>query len=168
MEALKSWWNARSPRDRRALLILVAAVTVILFWYLVTRPLEDRLRLARRVVETGRTQARDFQKQLEEYARLKIHAASLELTTSQEVVTNLEKAFRELPSDVASPTLNRTTITILGKRQPAAQISIDQVSPAHAWQILQAVASAGVNVAELELISEPAKNNFSAHLKAWQ
>ena len=62
MEKLKLWWFARNPRDRRALLVLGVVVPVILFWYLVTRPLEDRLKLAHRVLETSRAQALDLQK----------------------------------------------------------------------------------------------------------
>lgn len=47
----KIWWQARNPRDRRALLILAVVVPVVLFWFFVTRPLEDRLKLSRRVLE---------------------------------------------------------------------------------------------------------------------
>ncbi|HNX75920.1 MAG TPA: type II secretion system protein GspM [Candidatus Rifleibacterium sp.] len=167
MEKVKQWWLARNPRDRRALLVLLAVVPAILFWYLVTRPLEDRLKLAHRVLETSRTQAGDLQKKLSDYAVLHARAAGQQVTASQTIVTALESAFRALPPEVASPTLNRTTLTILGKSQPAAQVSIDRVSPAHAWQILAAIASVGVNVAELDLSSDPAKNLLSASFKAW-
>lgn len=168
MEKMKQWWHSRSPRDRRALIILAAVVPAILCWYLVTRPLEDRLKLAHRILETSRNQAVELQKKLDEFAVLRAQAAGLEINASQEVVTSLESVFRNLPPEVASPTLNRTTLSILGKRQPAAQISIDRASPAHAWKILQAIASAGVSLAEFELTADPQKNHFSAHLKAWQ
>lgn len=168
METIKIWWQARSSRDRRALLVLAVVVPIILFWYMVTRPLEDRLKLAHRILETSRKQATDLQEKLEAFAELKARASGLEVTASPQVVTALEQAFKVLPPEVASPTLNRTTITILGKRQPAAQISIDRVAPAHFWQILHVVASTGVNLAEFELTADSNRNEISAQLKAWQ
>lgn len=168
MEKVRNWWHARSNRDRRALIILAVVVPALLFWYFVSRPLEDRLKLSRRVLETSRNQAEELQKKLSEFAELRARAASLEVAASQEVVTSLEKAFRSLPSEIASPTLNRTTLTILGKRQPAAQVSFDRAEPAQAWRIFEAIASVGVNIAELELTSDPKKNQLSAQIKAWQ
>ncbi len=168
MEKIKLWWLARSARDRRALTLLLVAVPAIFFWYFVTRPLADRLKLAHRILETSRAQALDLQEKLNEFASLQAQALSLETTAaSGEVMTSLETAFRSLSAEVASPTLNRTALTIFGKRQPAAQIGIDQALPAHVWQILAAIASAGVNVAEFDLSSDPAKNRFSASFKTW-
>lgn len=167
MEKLKSWWFARSPRDRRALLVLVVVVPLILFWYLVTRPLADRLKLAHRVLETSRAQALDLQKKLEEFGRLKAISDSLAQAASSEAVTALEKVFHALSPEVSRPTLNRATLTLAGRRQSAALVGIDQVKPAHAWQIFAAIASAGVNVAEFDLSSDPAKNRISASFKTW-
>lgn len=168
MEKVKAWWLSRSPRDRRALMVLAVAVPVILFWYLVTRPLEDRQKLAHRLLETNRTQANDLQKKLEEYAQLSMRASGLVINASQTIVTNLESSFRAMAPEVASPTLNRTTLTILGKAQPAALVTLDRVEPAHAWHIFNAIASAGVNVAEFDITSEPQKNRLSAIIKAWR
>lgn len=168
MEKIKLWWLARSARDRRALTLLLVAVPAILFWYFVTRPLADRLKLAHRILETSRAQALDLQEKLNEFASLQAQTLSLETTAaSGEVMTSLETAFRSLPAEVASPTLNRTTLTLAGRRQSAALVGIDQALPAHAWQIFAALASAGVNVAEFDLSSDPAKNRFSASFKAW-
>jgi len=167
MEKLKLWWFARNPRDRRALLVLGVVVPVILFWYLVTRPLEDRLKLAHRVLETSRAQALDLQKKLEEFGQLKALSDSRARAASSEAVTALEKVFHALSPEVASPTLNRTTLTLAGRRQSAALVGIDGFSPAHAWQVFAALASAGVNVAEFDLSSDPAKNRLSASFKTW-
>lgn len=168
MEKIKLWWQARSARDRRALSVLLLVVPVVLGWYFVTRPLEDRVKLAHRVLETSRNQAEELQKKLSEFAELRARTASLEIVASQEVVTTLENVFRSLPPGIATPTLNRTTLAILGKRQPAAQVGIDRADPAHVWQILEAIASVGVNLAELELTSDPRRNKLSAQIKAWQ
>ncbi len=168
MEKIRLWWQARSARDRRALVILLLVVPTLLGWYFVTRPLEDRLKLAHRVLATSRSQAEELQKKLTEYSELRNKSLSTEIIASQEVVTSLENVFRSLSHGIATPTLNRTTLTILGKRQPAAQVSFDRADPAHAWQILEAIASVGVNVAELELTSDPKKNQLSAQIKAWQ
>lgn len=167
MEKLKSWWFSRKPRDRRALVVLGVVVPLILFWYLVTRPLADRLKLAHRVLETSRAQALELQKKLEEFAQLKALSDSRAQASSSEAVTALEKVFHTLPAEVASPTLNRATLTLAGRRQSAAMVTLDQVSPADAWQIFAAIASAGVNIAELEVSSDPAKNRLSASFKAW-
>ena len=167
MEKLKSWWFSRNPRDRRALMVLGVVVPVILFWYLVTRPLEDRLKLAHRVLETSRAQALDLQKKLEEFGQLKALSDSRAQAASSEAVTVLEKVFHALRPEVASPTLNRTTLTLAGRRQSAALVGIDQAFPAHVWQILAAIASAGVNVAEFDLSSDPAKNRLSVSFKTW-
>jgi hypothetical protein len=83
-------------------------------------------------------------------------------------MTSLETVFRALPAEVASPTLNRTAMTISGKRQPAAQVDLEGFSPAHVWQALQAVASSGVSLAELEITSDPQKKQMTLHMKAWQ
>ncbi len=167
MEKIKLWWLARSARDRRALTLLLVAVPAILFWYFVTRPLADRLKLAHRILETSRAQALDLQKKLEEFGQLKALSDSRAQAASSEAVTALERVFHALPPEVASPTLNRTTLTLAGRRQSAALVGIDQASPAHAWQVFAALASAGVNVAEFDLSSDPAKNLFSASFKAW-
>lgn len=168
MEKLKAWWLARNPRDRRALTVLAVVVPVILFWYLVSRPLADRQKLAHRLLETNRAQAEDLQKKLAEYAQLSVRASGLTVNASQTIVTSLESSFRGMPPEVASPTLNRTTLTILGKAQPAALVTLDRVEPAHAWQIFAAIASAGVYVAEFDINSEPQKNLLSANFKAWR
>lgn len=169
MEKIKLWWLARSARDRRALTLLLVAVPAIFFWYFVTRPLADRLKLAHRILETSRAQALDLQEKLNEFASLQAQALSLETTAaSGEVMTSLETAFRSLSAEVASPTLNRTALTIFGKRQPAAQVNFERFSPAHAWKVLQSVASSGVSLADLEITSDPQKNQISLQLKAWQ
>ncbi|NCB40140.1 MAG: hypothetical protein EOM80_15375 [Erysipelotrichia bacterium] len=167
MEALKRWWQSRTERDRRALMLLAVVVPLIMFWYLITRPLQDRLLLARRVLDTSRTQAEDFKKRLQNYAELRARAAGLELSASPQVITLLEETFKNLPDNAEKPLLNRTNITIFGKRQPAAQILLDNVHPQSFWQTMQMLALKRVNLAEIELTSAAGKNRISAQMKAW-
>lgn len=167
METLKKWWNSRSKRDRRALGVLLLVVPVILFWYLVTRPLQDRLKLAQRVLQTSRQQAVELQQLYNEYAQLigQVDAASLD--PSSEALVVLENGMQALAEDGARPVLNRVTLNITGVSYPGAQLRLDRASPERLWQIVQILESLNMRIADLELTSDHTTNSFNANLKLW-
>lgn len=167
MEKLKFWWQKRPQRDRRALALLGLVVPVILFWYLVTVPLQDRLKMAQRVLETRRNEATEVQKLLQEYVILKGQLEGVEFKAEPAVVSELEQSFRALSASDTRPVLNRSSIVIFGKSQPAAQIRLEKAHPATLWQMLEQVASSGVYLSEFELTATEKENQFSAALKAW-
>jgi type II secretory pathway component PulM len=167
MERLKLWWQKRSIRDRRALLVLGVVLPVVLFWYLVTVPLQEDLQLAGRVLETRREEAAEVQKLLQEYAMLKAQLEGVEFKASSAVVSELEKSFKALTASDSLPVLNRSRVVIFGKNQPAAQVRIEKAHPQRFWQLLSLVASSGVYLAEFDISASEADNAFSASLKAW-
>ncbi len=167
MEKLKLWWQKRPQRDRRALTVLGLVVPVILFWYLVTVPLQDRLKMAARVLETRRAEATEVQKLLQEFVMLKGQLEGVEFKADSSVTAQLEQAFREVVASDSRPILNRTSIVIFGKSQPAAHIRLEKAQPQTFWQTCRQIASSGVYISELDLSADNKTNEFSASLKAW-
>ena len=167
MAALRQWWNSRSRRDRRALAVLLVVVPVILFWYLVTRPLNDRLLLARRVLHISRQQAVDLQQAYNEYAQLSGQVDAASLDPSSEVLVVLENGMRKLDNVGARPVLNRVTLNIAGVSYPGAQLRLDRATPERLWQIMQILEALNMRIADLELTSDPANNSFNTNLKLW-
>lgn len=167
MEKMILWWKKRPQRDRRALSLLGLVVPAILFWYLVTVPLQDRRQMARRVLETRRNEATEVQKLLQEYSMLKGQLEGVEFKAADNVVPQLEQSLRYMIASDSRPVLNRSTVVIFGKSQPAAAIRIDAAQPPTLWEFFGLVASSGVYLAEFELTADQKNNNFSAALKAW-
>ncbi|GAB4273707.1 MAG: hypothetical protein Kow0029_13520 [Candidatus Rifleibacteriota bacterium] len=167
MEKLRLWWKKRSIRDRRAIMVLAIVLPAILFWYLVTVPLQDRLKMARRVLETRRDQAKELQKQLQEYSFLKARLDGVEFKASSDVVSEVERVFDSMSASQTRPVLNRTNIVIFGKNQPGVHLRFDSVPPQDFWRALGLIASSGVYVSELEFSSDERQNSFSGILKAW-
>ncbi len=147
MEKLNLWWQKRSTRDRRALLLLGVVLPVVLFWYLITVPFQEELQLARRVLETRREEAAEVQKLLQEYAMLKTQLDGVEFKASPGVVAELEKSIKTLSASDSMPVLNRSRVVIFGKSKPAAQVRIEKARPQTLWQLLSLVASSGVYLA---------------------
>ncbi|MEW6709167.1 MAG: type II secretion system protein GspM [Candidatus Riflebacteria bacterium] len=167
MEKLILWWQKRPARDRRALSVLGLVLPVVLFWYLVTMPLQDRLKMAQRVLETRRNEATEVQKLLQEYALLKSQLDGYEFKADSAVVPELEQVFRGLNASDSYPVLSRARISIFGKDQPAAQVRLDCAHPQTFWNLLSIVASSGVYLAEFEVTGDDRHNQLSAQLKAW-
>ncbi|MFZ5952923.1 MAG: type II secretion system protein GspM [Candidatus Rifleibacteriota bacterium] len=167
MEKLNLWWQKRPIRDRRALSVLAIFLPVILCWYLVTVPLQDRLKMAQRVLETRRNEATEVQKLLQEYALLKAQLDGYEFKADNAVVPELEQAFRELNASDSYPVLSRARISIFGKDQPAAQVRLDAAQPQTFWNLLSLVASSGVYLAEFEVTGDDRRNQLSTQFKAW-
>ncbi|GEM_PF-1671680 len=167
MEKLILWWQKRPVRDRRALSILALVLPVVLFWYLVTVPLQDRLKMAQRVLETRRNEATEVQKLLQEYALLKAQLDGYEFKADSAVVPELEQVFRGLNASDSYPVLSRIRINIFGKDQPAAQIRLDGAHPQTFWNLLNIVASSGVYLAEFEVTGDERRNQLSTRFKAW-
>jgi type II secretory pathway component PulM len=126
MEKIKLWWQKRTPRDRRAIVVLAIVLPVILFWYLITVPMQDRLQMAQRILQTRREEAMQVQKLLQEYSILKSQLDGVEFKASPRVVTKLEESFSQLSASETRPLLNRTNIVIFGQNQPAAQIRVSK------------------------------------------
>lgn len=167
MEKLSLWWQKRSVRDRRAIVVLAVVVPVILFWYLVTIPLQDRLKLAHRVLETRREEASEVQKLLQEYSLLNSQLRGVEFKSSPVIVPQLEQAFKEISASEATPILNRANVQIFGKAQPGAGIRIESAQPREFWNMMRLIASSGVYIAEFDVSANPKGNELSAALKAW-
>jgi len=167
MEKVTLWWRGRSPRDRRAMLVLGVVMPMLLFWYLITVPLQDRLKMAQRVLETRRSEATDVQRLLQEYSMRKSQLAGFEFKADASVVPELEQVFRELTASDTRPVLNRANIVIFGKSQPAAHILVNEAHPQSFWKAFELLASSGVYIAELEITATAKTNVLSAACKAW-
>lgn len=167
MEKLALWWKKRSPRDRRAILFLSVVLPIILFWYLVTIPLQDALKMNKRVLSTRRQESAEVQKLLQEYSALHDQIDGIEFKASSSVVPELEQAFANLLGSDTRPILNRTNVVIFGKSQPAAHVRVNESHPQEMWRILQLVASSAVYISEIEISASEKKNEFSASIKAW-
>lgn len=167
MEKVILWWKKRSLRDRRALFVLALVLPTILFWYMVTIPLQDRLQMARRVLQTRRNEAAEVQKLLQEYVILKGQLEGVEFKADDNVVPLLERSLRAMNASDSQPILNRGNVVIFGKRQPAAGIRLESAQPKTLWEFFGIMASAGVYLAEFELAASPKINEFSVAIKAW-
>ena len=167
MGKLKSWWNNCSIRDRRAIAVLMVVLPVILFWYLVTVPLQERLQVARRVLKTRRDQAVEVQKLLQKYRFLESQLEGVEFKADDAVVAELEKAFNQMNASDTRPVLNRSNVVIFSTRQPAARVQLKEALPATLWETLSAMSSTGVYLAQFELEAANKKNRFNLNLKAW-
>lgn len=166
MEAMRIWWSSRSSRDRRAMVVFLLVVPVILFWYLVTLPLQDRLEVARRVLTTRRAEADEVQKLLQEYAVLQQQANTTAVKASAAVVSTLEQAFSGLP-DSGRPALNRANVVVFGENRPGAHVRAEGLPPHHLWNLLEVIASSGVCLSEFEISAAEQANSFSLSIKAW-
>lgn len=167
MEKLMLWWQKRSQRDRRALIVFAIVVPAILFWYLVTVPLQDRLKMAKRVLATRRAEAAEVQKLLQEFVILKGQLQGIEFKAEPSVTARLEQAFKEVVASNTRLLLNRASIVIFGKSQPAAHIRLEKAHPQTLWKMCRQIASSGVYISEFDLSSDSKTNEFSASLKAW-
>jgi hypothetical protein len=167
MEKMNLWWQKRSVRDRRAIVVLAVVVPVILFWYFVTVPLQERLKMAHRVLETRRSEASEVQKLLQEYSLLRAQLQGVEFRSSPVIVPQLEQTFNGISASESVPVLNRANVQIFGKAQPGASIRIEKAQPRQFWNLLRLIASSGVYIAEFDISATPQKNELSAALKAW-
>ena len=167
MEKLNLWWKKRSIRDRRAIVLLLIIMPAILFWYMITIPLEDRLKMSDRVLKICRKEANEVQDLLQKYMQLKQNAESIKIESSPIIVTKMEQILKKVSASGPRPILNRTNINILGQRQPAAHIRLDAVHPSVFWQTTKLLASNNVNIAELNISTNPKTNKISASIKAW-
>jgi hypothetical protein len=167
MGGLKNWWYKCSLRDRRAMTVLMVVLPVILFWYLVTVPLQERLQVARRVLATRRDQAAEVQKLLQKYRFLESQLEGVEFKADDTVVAELEKAFNRLKATDTRPLLNRSNVVIFSTRQPAARVQLKEALPTTLWETLSAISSTGVYLSQFELQAANKKNRFNLNLKAW-
>lgn len=168
MERLKSWWNSKSIRDRRALSIMLVVAPAILFWWSITNPLQERIKLAQRVLATKRQQATELMNVLIEYSKIKNKVRNDIIRSDTDIMPYVEKILNKLPGNSVKPSINRASIIIGGTRQNVAVITFNKIRPEILSKLFKLIANSSLIVAKLELGTARDKSGFSGKIQVWK
>lgn len=168
MGTIIKWWNTRSLKDRRAILVLSIAVPIILGWWGITNPLLERQSMAKRVLATKRKQAMKLVKALSEYVKAKSQIRSDVVNAEKNIMPSVEKLLQLLPTGETLPTISQVSILIAGSRQNGAEFRLNKIHPKVFWELLQLIAKSNFVVAAIELGATRDKTRFNGFIRVWK
>lgn len=168
MDTINKWWNNRSQKDRRALLVLSVVVPIILGWWGITNPLIERQKMAKRVLETKRKQALQLVSSLSEYVKAKSQVRSDIINSENNIMPSVEKLIQLLPKGDILPEISQVSIQIAGSRQIGAEFRLYKTHPKVLWHLLQLIAKSNFIVATIELSATRDKTKFQGFIRIWK
>ncbi len=151
MEKLTSWWQSRSVRDKRALVALGLFLPALMFWYFVTLPLIDRLKIQKRILTTKNTQAEEFQKLCNDLVKIRSKKSSFKLTSSPKILEEVESILNKNPEIKGKFLINRSSLFFAGKTNPAAEIRFEGMSSQSLLTGLNEIIGGGVKFSRFEI-----------------
>ena len=166
MEALRLWWQKRSVRDRRALVLLAIVAPLVLGWWAITRPMLDDREMLQREKQGLQTQVREMERLVEDFVAFNKDAGDPTVLPSASVLTRVETFLRKVKTPV-KPTLHRAGLTVNGTKYSAAELRFARMQPDQVWEILRSLASEPFRIASFELIGQGGIRTISGNLLLW-
>jgi len=169
MVKLADWWrNSLTRRERRALVVLAVIAPMILGWWGVTRPLLDRRAALTRACEVSGRQERELAGLLAKAADLKARLADRQFTVFDGILPFIEQtlAGSGIPRETA--TIHPAEVRAGGGTVPAGQIRFTDLAARDVIDLGGALASAGLQVADLDWSVVAGSRRLSGSLTVWK